>query len=58
VLSTVIEILALSSGGALEARDRTVVSVAARWVRAFCHAMSRAHGALSTPEPAGTHSMM
>jgi hypothetical protein len=54
VLSAVIEYLASCHCGALEARYRTAVPVAAWSVRACQCAFCRAHGALSASDPAGT----
>jgi len=52
--ATVIEYLASCHCGALEASYRTAVPVAAWSVRACQCGFCRAHGALSTSDPAGT----
>ena len=54
MLRAVIEYLASCHCGALEARYATAVPVAAWPVRACQCAFCRAHGALSTSDPAGT----
>lgn len=57
-MNPVIEYLASCHCGALEARYRTAAPVAAWSVRACQCAFCRAHGALSTSDPAGTLSFM
>ncbi|HEY4771962.1 MAG TPA: hypothetical protein VIH50_02940 [Steroidobacteraceae bacterium] len=54
MLSAVTEFLASCHCGALEARYRTAVPVDAWSVRACQCAFCRAHGALTTSDPAGT----